>query len=428
MNKIFNLFKNRTGKNTLIIFSGNLISSILGFICITLISRTLGPEEFGLFSLFSSLTITIAGFTDFGLTTAFVNKYSSSTDLDMKKSLMHLLFKIEIGIGICILILGGLFYILRNTFGFAENYELTITTLLVVVCAAFISSSAYIIMILQAKQKFIALSVWNLFQALGKIIFIGIFLLIGSLTALNSIFIYTFISVIAFVVGVIYVRWEKEKRHDFPANKLLPDLFKYSKWIMLSFMITSLSGRLEIYALSFFKDSYNVGIYSAAFQIALIYSILLSSMNIVFLPRLSEMKTKAEYISFAKKVFKLSSILFLLSLPLFFVARDIIIIVFGYGYIDSVQIFQIILIGYLFSLFAGPISTFFYAWKKPFVLTILNLMQLVIAVSLNVILIPKYGPVGAAFAWLSSSMVGLIYLVILFIRNIQSFHTESNSS
>ena len=176
---------------------------------------------------------------------------------------------------------------------------------------------------------------------------------------------------------------------------------------------------LEVsFIIQFFKGSHDVGIYSAAFQFALGFSLLFAAISTVFLPRLSEIKGKENFIKSAKKVFQASSVLAVASLPLFFLSGTLMNFFFGDKYIESASIFNVLLIGYVLALYTAPISVYFYAWRKPKVLTGLNYIQLLVALTLNLLLVPKFGAVGGAFAWLASSLIGIPYLIYFFVKHL----------
>ena len=81
--KIYSLVFSRTAVNTGLVFSGNILAAIVTFFTIAVISRTLGPASFGIFSLATALATLIAGFTDFGLGSSLVRFFNLNLEREM---------------------------------------------------------------------------------------------------------------------------------------------------------------------------------------------------------------------------------------------------------------------------------------------------------------------------------------------------------
>jgi len=418
VSKLYELFFSPTGRSAATVFTGNLISALLGFIALTLISRSLGPEGFGNFSILTAIIVILAGITDFGIGSAFVNKYSSTKDPSTKKSLVSLIIKAELLIGVLIIALGFLITPIISDWLSIKDPSAEFLVRISFIGAAFTSTNAIVFMILQARKRFLTYSLINIFLSSFKLLAVVVLLLVGILGLYNSIIVYSLAPIFGLVLGLTLVRPIFIKFKDSRESALAVEMFHFSKWVMLSFLATAISGRLELFIIQFFKGSHDVGIYSAAFQFALGFSLLFAAISTVFLPRLSEIKGKENFIKSAKKVFQASSVLAVASLPLFFLSGTLMNFFFGDKYIESASIFNVLLIGYVLALYTAPISVYFYAWRKPKVLTGLNYIQLLVALTLNLLLVPKFGAVGGAFAWLASSLIGIPYLIYFFVKHL----------
>jgi O-antigen/teichoic acid export membrane protein len=130
---------------------------------------------------------------------------------------------------------------------------------------------------------------------------------------------------------------------------------------------------------------------------------------------------------------KLKKSLFLLNcficLGLYIFASDIIIIFFGDSYIDSITIFKVLVVGYFIAgTFRIPNGNLIASIGKVKLNLFVAIVSSIFNVILDIILIPKYGSLGAAIATVSvfivSSLITEAYLIKTFnlkIRDLLNF-------
>lgn len=64
--------KSKTLQDLLKVLSGNIVAQGLGFLTIIIISRDLGPEQYGIFSLLLAIFTVATQVSDFGVSTSYV--------------------------------------------------------------------------------------------------------------------------------------------------------------------------------------------------------------------------------------------------------------------------------------------------------------------------------------------------------------------
>jgi len=74
--KIKKLFFSKTARYSGIVFVGNIVAAGLGFLSMVIVSRVLGPYNFGILSIVMAVIAVINGLTDFGIGTGVV-RFSS---------------------------------------------------------------------------------------------------------------------------------------------------------------------------------------------------------------------------------------------------------------------------------------------------------------------------------------------------------------
>ena len=162
---------------------------------------------------------------------------------------------------------------------------------------------------------------------------------------------------------------------------------------------------LDTVILGFVSGDYEVGIYTAAVKIRMVLTSLISSLGTVLMPRLSYYIEKGEHDNFARILKKSYSVIIMISIPmmLFFCieSKDSILLLSGKNYIKAVIpmiiLMPIMVISSLSNITGVqiliPNNQEHKFMKSVIVGAILNII-------FNVILMPKFGSIGAAVSTL----------------------------
>ena len=86
ISEIIQLSKSKIARDSSIVLAGNILSAGLGFIATILITRTLGPAQFGLFSVALAVMGIASQFSDFGVGTGMVRFASLYLKNDNQKA------------------------------------------------------------------------------------------------------------------------------------------------------------------------------------------------------------------------------------------------------------------------------------------------------------------------------------------------------
>lgn len=167
--------------------------------------------------------------------------------------------------------------------------------------------------------------------------------------------------------------------------------------------------------LGYFSISEEVGIYSAAHRTALWGTIIITSFSSIFAPVISDLYTRGESSKLNKYFKTVAKWTFTLNLPLslmmIFFARDILNI-FGPEFLPGMPCLVVLSLGWLVSSSTGSVSQMIAMSGRPKI----NLLNIIGALTgqviLNILLIPKYGILGAAFALSVSIILGNIVAVV----------------
>lgn len=155
----------------------------------------------------------------------------------------------------------------------------------------------------------------------------------------------------------------------------------------------------------------DLGIYGAAVRISMLVNFILVSVNSIAAPNIAAAYGRRNLAELRSIVSKSSKVLFYAGLPL------IVIILLGSGYLMSVfgedfskgkLILQILIIGQSFTLFFGPCGCLLSMTGYEKVLSNNSIVVGIVTIVLCLLLVPRYGIVGASLA----STVSAVFLGI----------------
>lgn len=422
LGQVKQLAKSQTAKNSSIVFAGNLINAALSLVAVIYVSRELGPVNFGVLATFNALMATLIGLTNLGLDTAAIKLISTYMETNRRRAsiIMKSIFWLEILIGL-VLGLVGLFFskIIATSLG---GEQLLFAVQLAFVASIFGSAAAFVGPFFIAYQQFTKNALVGL---IGGVMRTGLILLLAVTVGLNLnnvLWVYAAVPVVFFFAGLALAPkdWiiKTQRQED---KSALQEIFHFSKWILLSYVATVLAGKLDVFLLSSLKGSETVGLYAAAIQLCLIMPLLIGAISTALLPQLSRYTTRGQFTSYIKKAFFGATVLTIALLPVLIFGQFLIEVVFGSKYSGAFDAFRIMFIGYLIALYANPLGLILYALNKPSRLTTVNYAQLALAILLNITLIPIFGIVGAALAFLGVNLLGgtaSIYFAIKEVRKL----------
>lgn len=414
ISELIQLSKSKVGKDSAIVLIGNFLGAGLGFIATILITRTLGPAEFGLFSVALAVMGIASQISDFGISTGLTRFVSLYLKADIQKAnlMLKVSLKFKLIITTIVFIIG--FFasesLAIHVFGKPELkpiLELAFTGAFGTSLVGYISTT------LQARQSFAKFTYINLINPFIKITIIVLLYLTYNLNLLSALTTVIIIPFIAFLIGSLIIpRDFLETKGD--EKEVLNELYHFSKWILVSVFCVMIFNRLDVIMLTYFKTIEVVGYYSAAYTFAFVFPLVTGTITTVLLPKVSMISEKEQLRNYIKRSLKVSIPFLFPLIILLFISHPLIVYIYGNEYLPAVIIFQILICGFALSIIINPISLIIYSFNKPEILAYLNIMQLILNFIGNVVVIPSYGAIGAAFVTFITSLFASI-VVILFV-------------
>ena len=393
-------------KNTAWLLGNRAYSMLIGFFVTVLVTRYLGPENYGMLSYAIS----------------FAGLWSFVAGLGLDQVLYRDLIK-DKGNENALL---GSSLLLRLVSG-------SVAGLLAVVAALIVGESGitlWLIIIVSGAFVFQAFNVINYaFQARvhSKFSSVSTIIVVTILTALKLLVLYYHKGIYYFAAiytlepllyGILFLYFYKRQygsprkwKYD---HTLAISMLTASAPLILSAVFVSIYARIDQILIKHLIDVSSVGIYDAAVRIAELWYFIPGILVSSLFPSIvnSHHSDKKLY---AKRIFRLTGLLIGLSLIIgiivAFFARPIINIIFGSEFLGGYRVLQLYVWSGIGVSLGTILNQYLVVEKLTKVILYTSIVGMVINVILNLVLIPHYGIAGSAFATLVSYIVGPLSVV-----------------
>jgi O-antigen/teichoic acid export membrane protein len=193
-------------------------------------------------------------------------------------------------------------------------------------------------------------------------------------------------------------------------------LISFSSLAYLSNILQFLSYRMDFWFVKYSFGSSELGIYSLAVNLAQMLWLLPQAIASVFLSYSSSEQLE----TLIKQTNILSRINFFIMLVatiiLIFSIGFIIPFLYGEQFTDAVFLFRVLLIGIVPFSITTILASFFAGKGMQKINFKCSLLGFVICLLLDLILIPKYGTKGAAFATVISYTISTGYIIFIYLK------------
>lgn len=399
-----------------VIFS-NFLGAGISFLLNIILARLLSVEDFGRLSLIFTLVIICFSIVEFSFSNAnviFYNKFKKIEKNKIDKNLISYLNNMFIKY---IIFTSPIIVIIL--FFLEIHYDLTNLEVLVLsVNYLMFLIFRYILSLHQAIGDWKRYNIFNVLNNLLKsfsillLLLISYYLLDYSLysTSLIGYLIFPFLLIITsiFFSKEIIVFRKSIDTYDFNIYKkiILP--------LGISNIFIIIASRADILIIEHLLGSEKLGIYAVANTLALAFPLITSALRNVFIR-----ETTNGGVDFLNKILynqiKFLPLVIITYILIFISSHFILTFAFGEKYIDSVDIFNILVIAYIGGIVFTPLESYFYSNHQKTIF-ILKFLQMIIVVILCYILIPLFELYGAAWSIVISRVFGWIYILALTLK------------
>ncbi len=405
-----------TAKDTFILFTGNVGSAFWGFLFTIIVARGLTVSDFGIFSAALNLVIILSSLADIGVSTGSVNFVAENLARgDTKKANEYIKASFIIRLAI-VLVLSLIIFVLAPIV--SVRLLATVDPKVAVWAAVlpiFLFPDLFFQYILQAKRKFLHSTIYDNSFYVARLVFALIYYLTGTLTMTKSFLAFGAGFLVTVVFTFIYIK--TDFLFSKPAKEEYHKLLRFSGWIAVNRIISSISGRLDITMLAAMAGATVTGLYSIPSRLATFIIVLSGSFSSVLATRLASFGNKEKERKYIiKSTLALLPISAVIILWIIF-AKAFMLILFGQKYLPAVPIFQALAASQIpFLLTVPAVSAIIYSMKKTVYIGTLSFFQLGAIFVLNFYLIPRYGVFGPTITFAITNLLLAIYVWALVIR------------
>ncbi|WP_415906456.1 flippase [Neptuniibacter sp. QD72_48] len=394
------------------------------------IARYLGPEQFGLLNFVTAFVGLFVAFAGLGLKGVVIRDLVNKPDSSFEILGTALMLKVAGGVAAYVLVAIMIFW-LRPDDVFTQTITLIIGSTLIFKVGEFVTYwfesqvlSKYVVWV--QNGCFLAASVIKVVLILNEAPLKAFIWIIAS----EALF------VAVLLIWMFAIRGGRLQRLRFTfqrAKSLLSDSWP----LMLSGISMTVYMNIDQVMLGQLANDEAVGVYSAAAKVSQVWyfipMIIVSSVFPAILK--AKMRDETQYYQRLQRLFDLMAWLsFVVAVPLTLVATPLMVIVFGDLYEQSGAVLAIHVWASVFVFMGVAGGKWFLAENRQILNFYRKALGAIANIGLNLILIPLYGPIGAAIATIISyAIVEFIYDVFqretrsLFIMKLQSLNLYASA-
>ncbi len=394
---------NKIASNTIIQIASKVIATILGLVTIGILTRELGQDGFGQYTIIMTFLSFFAIAGDLGLTLV-TSQMLSEKEINQTKILNNL-FSFRF---ISALIFLGLAPIIVIFFPY--NSDIKIGVAIASISFLFIALNQIFVGFFQYKLKMDRVSIADIVSKIVLVICIiyityyhgGLIKIIIAIVIANAV---------SFWLHFWFTRKFVKVRFAFN-REIWQKIIKKSWPIAITIGLNLIYLKGDLLVLSFVKSSKDVGLYGAAYKVIDVLTMIPFVFSGIILPILTSSWINDQK-EFNQLMQKSADLMIILAIPLVvgaqFIGTGIMRTVAGYEFIESGVILQILIIACAFIFFGTLFSHAIIAINKQKTMIMAYIFVSVTSVIGYVIFIPKFSYIGAAWMTVYSETVIAIF-------------------
>jgi O-antigen/teichoic acid export membrane protein len=411
--ELFAKLKRNTGlKQSLLMVFGNAAGQGFSALALILITRSLGPTQFGQFSVGFALLLILVRLNDLGLTTVLQKFGAQATTHDEANKLFSYTFKLKL------IVAGGI--ALTGSIASPWIAQLLNFDQPLIVALAFILSSATVVYeqlqaMLQSLHRFTQSVVANTIQAFAK--FAGAIILFAATAsgfhgkpadASTTLWAFSWYMA-APALPLLFIKklapsWLSLKfSQNFIAQKsLVRSLATHSA---IGFIAAGIIENIDVLFVQHYLNSYETGLLAGVSRIALLFNLMAYSLGTVLNPRVAKYQESSHLGKYLKKAWLIvgASVLgFLAFLPF---SKFAIQLTIGPEYLGGEGVLVLLMAAAFLTVAVMPFIALFFSFNYPWYFSISGLVQLGIIIAGNSIFVPLYGLEAAAWTRVIARLV-----------------------
>ncbi len=399
--------------NVGVTFLTRILTLLIGIATSVIVARILGPEGQGIYALAILVPSMIVTFTNLGLARATVYHMGKGTypRSDLVGTVLTSSFIISLGSIIIGLVV--VFFFSNSILPTVPQVLLLLSLALIPFQLLFFQSLSGILLGLQEIKKYNALVIIHSISLLALIAFFLMILDAGIAGAITANLLSLLLTVIVATPWIL--KSSNGKLRYFQLDKrIVGSLFSFGYKAYLGTVAASLHLRIDTFMLNYFLNPLMVGFYVISVAVVEKLWMLSQAVSTVLYPKVVAMKDEEEKKRFTPLVSRNTLLITILgALLLFGLSKWLIPFLYSEAYLPAVEPLQVLLVGIVAISMERILANDIVARGKPMINAYIASASLVANIILNIILIPEFGIMGAA--WATSITYSLMAIVKLFV-------------
>jgi O-antigen/teichoic acid export membrane protein len=383
-----------------------------------LVSRLIGPEGFGIYSLVNVNANLLLVFSSMGIP-AGILFHASSKDLPLFKieKILWLSTLVQLVLAIAIEIFHQL---IKGSFWIWPSGNVLYGAMGVMFFLAIVITEKYYALY-NGYQKF---PLYNLITVIFNVILFLVlaYMWIGSPTEDPATIIIVFIGVQLLQTICLILAFSIGKPGNYPVIESASAHKKFINYSLYAFLANALFflvTRVDFWILEYYKGATELGWYALSSRIGQLFLVLPGLFAGIVLPSLTAGKIGADKLESMLRILNTLNLLVMAALAI--VLPWLMPLLFGARFESSILPLLLLLPGIFFLAAQTLLASYFASKGKPSVNFYSTVIALAIVLVLDFILIPLYGAPGAAFASTVAYAAGTLYTYLLYIRQ-EKYH------
>lgn len=415
------IFSSTGFKQSSFMVIGNLASTSISAISLILISRFLGPDRYGLFSVAFSLYLLVTRLADLGLNMSVQKHLAQSfeSDQSLTQQYLSLVTPIKIIFGMVICIGGWILGPLFDAHFFHTGNPLLIRFALIFSSISFFYD--YILVIFQSIHQFGKAVLLPFIQSSAKLILVAS-LSINPHISIASIFgWYAVVPVFALIIGIVLLpSWIKIKTTVSP--KARNQIMGMTKFTSIAVIAAAVGDNIDVLMIQHFLNEYQTGLFAAASRISLMMAIAAYFLGTVLNSRVARYQQKDNLTLYVLKASAFIICILVLGFALLPFAQILLTITAGNEYLLATTALKLLLYSSTLVLATAPLIAIFYALNQPSYFAISGILQTVILITANYFFIPIYGINGSGYARIVTRLIIFLYTMVSVYVSLKKNH------
>lgn len=405
-------------------FFGNIFGLGVNLVYNWYLARLLGADGLGVISLILSTTMIFSIVSMFGLRRTLVRFIASyREDQDYRRINGAIIYSFSFVLILSVIVTIGLslskHYIVTNIFhepALLDPFQIVIFSI------PFSAFTTVIVYIAQAfKKANYQTAIENVFSPLLRLVLTIVVFRYLSETAESAAYGILIANILATIVGLLSLNkiYSFAKILKFKPIFVLDKLINESWPLLFVELINRTQGSLGILMLGILSTSGAVGVYKVSVRVTFFIRLFFKAINTMFSPIIASASSRGDNRNVERILkivtrwsFTVGFIVFLFM----FGFGELILSVFGSEFIDGILVLRIVAVSELVLILIGPLDLLLTMTGHPKLNLINSIILGVITITINILLIPKLGPVGAAIG----TAAGLVVLDIIHVIQVNS--------